>query len=181
VFLLMYLAPKLAGFIDIVLTPGALQRYGGASRFTLGCLTELAFSFLLGASTTLRTSLFMIGLLFGRSVVWSGQARDAHALSFGTAFAGLWPQTLFGFGLWAVAAVSTPSMILWSLPLTLGYVLAIPFAMISASPALGAFLARTGLCSLPEEVDRPAVLAELAVNSSSASPLTSSESTLEPA
>ena len=38
----------------------------------------------------------MIGLLFGRSVTWSGQARDAHALSWGDGAAGLWPQTLFG-------------------------------------------------------------------------------------
>jgi membrane glycosyltransferase len=161
VFLLMYLAPKLAGFLDIALTPGSMRRYGGAARFTLGCVTELAFSFLLGAATTLRTSLFMIGLLFGRSVIWSGQARDAHALSLGTAVTGLWPQTLFGLAVWTLAAMGAPALILWSLPLTLGYVLAIPFAMASASPALGLWLERAKLCALPEDHDRPAVLQSL--------------------
>ena len=161
VFLLMYLAPKLAGFLDIALTPGEVKRYGGAARFTVGCLLELAFSFLLGASTTLRTSLFMIGLLFGRSVVWNGQARDAHALSWSTAIGGMWPQTLFGTVVIGAAALLAPSLILWSLPLTLGYVVAVPFAVWSASPALGRFIARWGLCALPEEISKPAILEAL--------------------
>ena len=168
-FLLMYLAPKLAGFLDIALTPGGTARYGGALRFTLGCLTELKFSFLLGASTTLRTSLFMIGLLFGRSVIWGGQARDAHALSLRTAFAGLWPQTLFGLVLWTLAYFTAPMLIVWSLPLTLGYVLAIPFAMLTASPTLGRVLSDLRLCALPEEFDTPAVLTELAARGGASS------------
>ena len=160
-FLLMYLAPKLAGFIDIALTPGEMTRYGGALRFSAGCLVELAFSFLLGAATTLRTTLFMIGLLFGRSVIWNGQARDAHALSYATAFAGLWPQTLFGVALFVVTGLTAPKLLLWSLPLTLGYVLAVPFAVLTASPTLGRFLARLKLCALPEEIAQPAILKAL--------------------
>ncbi len=181
IFLLMYLSPKLAGFIDIALTPGEVKRYGGALHFTLGCLTELAFSFLLGASTTLRTSLFIIGLLFGRSVIWGGQARDAHALSLSNAIAGLWPQTLFGLVLWGLAALGAPSLIWWSLPLTLGYVLAVPFAMVTASPAFGRWLESRRLCALPEEFNCPQVLADLAAGSWAQTPPSSSTSTHEPA
>jgi membrane glycosyltransferase len=162
VFLAMYLAPKLAGFIDIALTPGGLARYGGAAKFTGGALLELAFSFLLGAATTLRTSLFMIGLLLGRSVIWNGQARDAHALSFATAAQGLWPQMAFGVFLFGSAAALAPGLILWSLPMTLGYLVAIPFAMLTASPRLGAWLGRTGLCALPEDLAPPPILQALA-------------------
>jgi membrane glycosyltransferase len=165
VFLLMYLAPKLAGFCDIALTPGALKRHGGASRFAAGCAGELAFSFLLGASTTLRTSLFMIGLLFGRSVVWGGQARDAHALPFLLAARGLWPQTVFGVVVIGLAALMAPSMMLWSLPLTLGYLVAIPFAMATASPGFGRWLVNTRLCATPEEFAPPAILDSLHVAS----------------
>ena len=161
IFLLMYLAPKLAGFIDIALTPGEMKRYGGGARFTAGCLFELIFSFLLGAATTLRTSLFMIGLLFGKSVMWNGQARDAHALSYATAFAGLWPQTLFGVVIFLLAGVMAPSLLLWSLPLTLGYLVAAPFAVMTASPAFGRFLAWRQLCALPEEIDPPDILKSL--------------------
>ena len=161
VFLMMYLAPKLAGFIDIMLTPGQIKRYGGVARFTAGCLFELAFSFLLGAATTLRTSLFMIGLLFGKSVMWNGQARDAHSLSYATAFAGLWPQTLFGALIFLVTGLMAPSLLLWSLPLTLGYLVAAPFAVMTASPGLGRFLAGLKLCALPEEIDQPEILRAL--------------------
>ena len=161
VFLLMYLAPKLAGFIDIAMTPGEMRRYGGVLRFSLGCLAELSFSLLLGAATTLRTSLFMIGLLFGRSVIWNGQARDAHALSYATAFAGLWPQTLFGAALFIVTGLNAPNLLLWSLPLTLGYVIATPFAVFTASPALGELISRWRLCALPEEIAPPAILIAL--------------------
>ena len=43
-----------------------------------------------------------------------------------------------------------------SLPLTAGYILAIPFAMLTAAPALGAFFVRTGLCGIPEDFEPPA-------------------------
>ena len=160
-FLGMYLAPKLAGFLDIALTPGGLARYGGGRRFFAGALLELCFSFLLGAATTLRTSLFMIGLLFGKSVTWNGQARDAHELSAAMAARGLWPQMAFGLFLFGTAAVLAPALILWSLPLTLGYLVAVPFAVISASPALGRWLLATGLCALPEDFDPPPILQAL--------------------
>jgi membrane glycosyltransferase len=161
VFMLFYLAPKLAGFVDIALTRGALARYGGGARFAAGAVTEILFSFLISAATTLRTSLFMVGLLFGKAVVWNGQARDAHALSWGTAARGMWPQTAFGVVLLAFALALAPGVILWSLPLTLGYFLAIPFAVATADPRFGAFLARTGLCAIPEEIETPAIIATL--------------------
>ena len=161
-FMFMYLAPKLAGFLDIALTKGGLARYGGGLRFAAGAVTELLFSFLISAAVTVRTSLFMIGLLFGRAVVWNGQARDAHALSWGTAARGLWPQTLFGFLLLAFALALAPGLILWSLPLTAGYFLAIPFAVATADPRLGAAMARIGLCAIPEEIETPPIIAALA-------------------
>ncbi len=161
VFLLMYLAPKLAGFLDIALTRGGLKRYGGGLRFFAGAAIEILFSFLLGAVSTFRTTLFMLGLLFGRSVMWNGQARDAHSLSLPTAFAGLWPQLAFGFVVNALFAATSPALLAWALPLTAGYVLAIPFGMATASPWLGKKLAESRLCGLPEEFAPPAEILAL--------------------
>ena len=169
-FLGMYLAPKLAGFLDIVLTRGGLARYGGALRFFSGALLEVLFSFMLGAATTLRTALFMIGLAFGHSVVWNGQARDAHQLSFEEALEGLWPHTLFGFILYGICLQLAPSLILWSLPLTIGYILAAPFAALTSGPAFGAFLKSTGLCAIPEDFAPPPVLTMLESISTSSEP-----------
>ena len=155
VFLLMYLAPKLAGFLDIAMTRGGLARYGGGLRFLGGAAVEILFSFLLGAVSTFRTTLFMIGLLFGRTVMWNGQARDAHALSLATAVSGLWPQLAFGLIINGLFLHASPVLFWWGLPLTAGYLLAIPFAMITASPWLGKKLAGWRLCGLPEEFAPP--------------------------
>jgi membrane glycosyltransferase len=116
---------------------------------------------MLGASTTLRTGIFIIGLAFGHSVVWNGQSRDAHQLTLEEALAGLWPQMIFGGLLFAIAFELAPQLILWSLPLTLGYVLAAPFAVFTSGPAFGAFLKKNGLCAIPEDLSPPPVLTTL--------------------
>lgn len=165
VFLLMFLAPKLAGFIDIALTNGGLAGYGGARKFALGAVVEIVFSFLLGAATTFRTGLFMLGLAFGRTILWNGQARDAHALSWATAARGLWGQTLFGILLWGAAWHLAPAVIGPSLPLTLGYFVAIPFAVLTSAPVFGRWLEQRGLCAIPEEIAPPTILLRIQSNS----------------
>ncbi|QEL25776.1 glucans biosynthesis glucosyltransferase MdoH [Bosea sp. F3-2] len=161
-FLAMYLSPKLAGFADILLTRAGVRRYGGAARFLASAVIEVLFAFLQGAVSSFRTTLFMIGLAFGRARIgWNGQARDAHALSLATAFAGLWPHLLFGTYLVAALGLLAPAVLIWSLPLTAGYLLAIPFAMLTAWPAAGAWLAGHGLCGIPEDFEMPPVLAAI--------------------
>lgn len=156
-FFAMYLSPKLAGFADILLTKDGTKRYGGTARFIASLLIEIVFAFLQGAVSTFRTTLFMIGLAFGKARIgWNGQARDAHALSFATAFIGLWPHLLFGLYVFGTLMVLSPTVLIWSLPLTAGYLLAIPFAMLTAAPALGTLFVRTGLCGIPEDFDPPA-------------------------
>jgi membrane glycosyltransferase len=158
-FLLMYLSPKLAGLADILLTKGGVKRYGGAGRFLASGAIEIVFSFLIGAVTTFRLTVFMIGLVFGQSVVWNGQARDAHGISWQTAALGLWPSVLFGCLVCGALAYLSPAVLLWSLPLTFGYLVAIPFAVATAAPAFGEALTRHRLCAIPEEFETPPVVA----------------------
>ncbi|NOU07187.1 MAG: glucans biosynthesis glucosyltransferase MdoH [Hyphomicrobiaceae bacterium] len=155
-FYTMYLMPKIAGLIDAVLTKGGVARYGGPVRFVLSAIIELLFSFLQGAVSTIRTTIFMIGLAFGKSVTWGGQSRDAYGIAWSTAAQDLWPQTLFGFIVCGALYVIAPTVLWWSLPLTAGYILAIPFAVISASPALGRWFQRVGLAGIPEDFKPPA-------------------------
>ncbi len=154
-FFVMYLSPKIAGLVDAVLTRGGVARYGGWLRFTASAAIELVFSFLQGAVSTIRTSIFMIGLIFGKSVTWSGQSRDTHGISWSTAFSALWPQVLFGVIVCGALAVISPTVLLWSLPLTAGYLLAVPFGVITANPALGKAMQKLGLCGIPEDFDPP--------------------------
>lgn len=156
VFFLMYLSPKIAGLADILMTRGGTESYGGRTRFLISAVIELVFSFLQGAVSSFRTTLFMIGLAFGKSTIgWNGQARDAQSLSFATAFAGLWPHLLFGLYVVGALAVLSPKVMWWSLPLTAGYLLAIPFAIVSAAPRVGQWFVEKGLCGIPEDFAAP--------------------------
>ena len=137
-FFAMYLMPKIAGVLDVMLTKGGVTSYGGWLRFVPGAALELAFSFLQGAVSTIRTSIFMVGLLFGKSVVWGGQSRDAQGLSWATAAQNLWPQMLFGVIVCGALLVIEPAVLWWSLPLTAGYLLAVPFAVLTADPRVRA-------------------------------------------
>ena len=160
-FYLMYLMPKIAGLIDAVMTKDGVARYGGPVRFAAGAALELVFSFLQGAVSTIRTTIFMIGLAFGKSVTWGGQSRDAYGISWRTAAQDLWPQLLFGVivcgSLWLIA----PAVFWWSLPLTAGYLLAMPFAVITASPSLGRLFQKFGLCGIPEDFNPPKEITEV--------------------
>jgi membrane glycosyltransferase len=164
-FFAMYLMPKFAGLIDVVLTRGGVKRYGGWSRFGAGAGIEMIFSFLQGAVSTIRTSIFMVGLLFGRSVVWGGQARDVRRLSWTEAARQLWPQTLFGGVVCAALIVVAQPLFWWSLPLTAGYLLAIPFAVLTADPRVGRWLRMLGLCGIPEDFAPPAEIAAVGATS----------------
>jgi membrane glycosyltransferase len=164
-FFTMYLMPKIAGILDVVLTKGGAASYGGWLRFVPGAALELAFSVLQGAVSTIRTSIFMIGLLFGKSVVWGGQSRDAQGLSWTTAAESLWPQMLFGAIVCGALLMIAPAVLWWSLPLTAGYLLAVPFAVLTADPRVGRALQWLGLCGIPEDFEAPAEIKAVMGNS----------------
>jgi membrane glycosyltransferase len=154
-FLLFFLAPKLLGFADVLLSPGGLARYGGGSRFLAAAAIEIVSSFIIGAVTTLNTTMF---LLSGRKIGWDAQARDAHGLAFREAFHALRAHLAFGVALFALGGAFASNLLLWSLPLILGYLAATPFALWTASPALGVWFARHGLCATPEELALPKLI-----------------------
>jgi membrane glycosyltransferase len=153
--LAMYLAPKLAAVVDAVLTPGEVARFGGPLRFSGSVVLEIVFTFLLSGISTIRTTIFMIGLLFGKSVTWGVQRRDGEGVSWGHALAALWPQLLFGSAVCLALALISPPVLLWSLPLTSGFVLAVPFTVLTADPAFGRFLRRCGIAGVPEDFATP--------------------------
>jgi len=103
----------------------------------------------------------MTGLLIGRSQKWTAQSRDAGRVSLWEALWRFWPQTLFGLALFYYAWPASPLLVILSLPLTLGFVLAIPFAVLTAQPEWGMKMRKSGLVSIPEEIDPPQVLEAL--------------------
>ncbi|MFY9654993.1 MAG: glucans biosynthesis glucosyltransferase MdoH, partial [Methylocystis sp.] len=160
-FLGMHLAPKLAGMADVALTPGGLARYGGSARFWFGAAIEIAASFVIGAVTRFSETMFLTGLLIGRTIGWPEQARDPHGLALRETASALWPHLAFGTAIFALAGTVAPSLALWSTPLTLGIVVAIPFALATAATAVGALFQRVGLCATPEELAEPEIFRRL--------------------
>lgn len=153
------LFPKIAGWVDIALRCGGMAAYGGRLRFMAGAVTETAFSILLAPVVAFRVTVFMAGLLFGRTVGWSGQKRDAYRLSWATAARGLWPQTLFGLAIAGLIVLGgAPAALPWAAPALLGLCLAVPFAVLTSHPALGRWCAQVGICAVPEERRAPEVL-----------------------
>ncbi|MDE1568881.1 glucans biosynthesis glucosyltransferase MdoH [Aquabacter sediminis] len=159
---LFSLAPKLFGLADVALSPGGAARYGGPLRFAVSAVSEIVFSLLLGAITSLSVTGLLFRMVLGRARAgWNGQARDPHRVAWSEAAAALWPVTAYGLVAGAGAAAISPLLLAYVTPLLAGCWLAIPFAVLSADPRLGRFMVRTGLCALPEEAEPPAILTRL--------------------
>jgi membrane glycosyltransferase len=161
-YLLMYLSPKLAGYLHTITGSRRRARYGGLVRFTAGAVCELVFSLLQFPITSMHVTGFIAAMPFGNAAGWRGQARDTRTVSWREASGAFWPQTLFGVALHGALLAVAPALVPWALPLTLGYLAAIPFAVITASPRFGNWCSRHGLCAVPEERAPPAELAALA-------------------
>jgi membrane glycosyltransferase len=157
----MSLTPKIVGAIHVMLQSGGVARYGGARRFGVGLAVELVFSVLMSPVVALHLTVFLIGLAFGRKVGWNGQVRDAYGLNWSTAIRALWPQTVFGAAILLALTIYTPGAVIWALPVLIGLLLAVPFAVLTASPTLGRWLSSWRLCAIPEEFETPSILADL--------------------
>ncbi|AXS39344.1 glucans biosynthesis glucosyltransferase MdoH [Breoghania sp. L-A4] len=157
----MVFAPKIATITHILADRTARVSYGGAARVLLSSLGEVVFSMLLAPVMAIAHTVFLAGLPFGRKIGWSAQARDAHAVSMTHAARRLWPQALFGgIGVVWFAAHAMPAL-LPALPVIIGPLIAVPFAVITANGAVGRAFLACGLWRLPEETAPPMELQAL--------------------
>ncbi len=145
------MAPKLAGYAEILASASASRRYGGRVRFAAGAIVELVVSLNLFSVLCCCLTMAMVRSLAGQPAAWGCQDRDGGRVALGTASRRLWPCCAFGLvlGLWTLWF--SPTAFLWSLPLLSGPMLCIPFAVTTSLPALGKVMRRHGLCGLPEE------------------------------
>jgi membrane glycosyltransferase len=143
-------APRLLGVLDILLR-GEGRRYGGVPRLLGGGLIDLLFSLFLGPVMMVAQSLFVIGLAFGRRVVWEAQNRDKRRVPVLEALRGLWPQFLFGAAIAGILAVFLPATLPWAAPTILPCLLAVPFTCLTAGRRLGDMFVRHRLCAIPDE------------------------------
>ena len=175
--LVMWFSPKIAGALDVLLSPEERRAFGGAGRFTVNFVIETMYSIILCPILWISHTIFLFGLLFNREISWMGQVRDDHAVPLTLALQDLWPQTLVGCASLGLVLASQP----WALPyiflLAGGPALSAFFAMVTAWPAIGDLAVRLGIGRIPEETATPEDLLELAlpaIKSESRPPLTRS-------
>jgi membrane glycosyltransferase len=156
VVLFMTFAPKIATAVDVFLRSGLRRGFGGGLRFAANLVSEILFSALLAPVVALGNTIFMTGLLFGRTIGWTAQRRDDHAVSLVDAARRLWPQSVLGVLLGIIAWRGGYFLI--SLPMTLGFAIAIPFAIATSLPGLGRAFILLGLGRIPEETHAPPIL-----------------------
>lgn len=160
--ILMSLTPKIMGVLDVLVHRARRRAYGGARRLAVSAGLELLASSLLAPAVSLAETRFMAGLPFGRTVTWSGQARDGRRLGWAEALGGLWLQLLAGLCLLAAVGIEMPSLLPWVTPVLAAFLLAVPFAVLTAAPGAGRLSVRLGLFDSPEDRDPPPVLRLLA-------------------
>ena len=73
-------APKLAGVAQVLLVPRLRRCYGGGLRVAASTLVELVFSFILAPIMAVGQSIFLLGMLAGRTIRWEAQLRDLRSL-----------------------------------------------------------------------------------------------------
>jgi membrane glycosyltransferase len=149
--LAMTFAPKLATLADVLARRDLRRAYGGAARIALGAPLEIVFSMLLAPVIAVAVTLFLLSLPFGRRGGWTAQRRDAQHVTLADAARKLWPQTLAGTTLVAWFWHAAPGLIWYWLPILAGLVGSVPFAVVTAHPAIGRALAACGICRIPEE------------------------------
>lgn len=159
--MVMIFAPKIASSIRVLLHPAERRAFGGGLRFIGNLLLETLFTSLLAPIMAVTQTIFLGGLALGRTIGWTSQLRDDHAVPVAAAFNRLWAQTLCGGVATYLFAQISLAAVLWAAPILVSLIIAVPFAVLTALPALGLACARLGIGRIPEETDPPVALAPL--------------------
>ncbi|MGY4801996.1 glucans biosynthesis glucosyltransferase MdoH [Teichococcus aerofrigidensis] len=144
-------APKLTGYLELMLRPARAAPYGGRRAVLRGAAAEIAFTTVLDPISLVDKALSLARMALGAQGGWLPQNRRAQGLPWRATARMLWPHTLVGLGTAAGLVSAGGTAWLWGLPAWLPLLLCIPFAVLTADPALSARLRRRGLCATPEE------------------------------
>ena len=150
-------APKIMGYLDVVLSPAESRRYGGAPVFAAGATAEVAFGMLFAPIVSFSVTAFLFRLFVLRKPLgWEAQDRDGRRVRWTEAFRLLWPATLFGAALSVSLWLTAPEVLPWAAPVLIAYLFAAPFTVLTSIDAPDADAPRLRLVAIPEEMEAPA-------------------------
>lgn len=155
--LALLLLPRALG-VAAVRLHGQQHAFGGSLRLIGSALLELAVSALQAPVRMLAYSTYVLSTFTGLKLEWRSPPRDALAVGWRDAFSrlGILCAPLLLLAAWVLTsdALVAPHIA----PLTVALVLAIPVAVWSSHPALGAALRRLRVLLVPDEAATPRTL-----------------------
>jgi len=155
--LTMLLLPRILAVASVI-ERGEQAGFGGSAALVRSAALEAVVAALQAPVRMIAHSVFVIGALTGLKLDWRSPSREAHSIG--------WSEAARRFGLVGVVAATvlawwlagTPAEAVQLLPLALPLLIAVPLAVWTSRPALGAALRRSGWLLTPEETRPPAVL-----------------------
>ncbi len=158
----MLFLPKLLALTTALANPARRQGFGGSWRLIKSTLTELTFSVLLAPIMMFQQTQAVLNTLLGRKVSWKGQRRGDGVESWSDAASNYGTISLMGV-VWALVAYQlAPALLAWMSPVLIGLFLAVPLAVLTSQPRVGAIARRYGWFLTPEETSPPEVVADQA-------------------
>lgn len=150
--------PKIMGLVDVLCRAETRAAYGGTAKLLLAGALEFVFGVFLAPVIAVAQTVFIAGLLRGKTIRWNTQQRSQYELSMADAMKGLWPQTLLGAVIFTTLYLAAPAVLPWAAPIFIPLLLAAPFAALTTRRSLGNWMMRRGICATPEELDRPQIM-----------------------
>ncbi len=157
----MLFLPKLLA-MGMVLADGEKRKaFGGTFRLVKSTLTEMFFSVLLAPIMMFQQTQAVFNTFLGRKVTWKGQRRGDGVEDWRDAIANYGAMTIMGV-VWALVAQQlAPDLLAWMSPVLVGLFLAVPLAVLTSQPVVGAMARRNGWFLTPEETEPPEVVVDL--------------------
>ncbi len=151
-------APKILGYLAMLVNPVERRGCGGALRALLSVLIESVLAALMAPIVMYVQSRGVAEVLAGKDSGWESQRRDDGSLPLSGLLKSYGGLSLFGLLIGVLALFASPSLAAWMAPVTLGLVLAVPLVALTSARAPGQWLRKRKLLSIPEETDPPPIL-----------------------
>ncbi|PZA12050.1 glucans biosynthesis glucosyltransferase MdoH [Rhodopseudomonas palustris] len=153
----LLILPKLLALLLVLMRSGTRRQFGGGLRAVGGMLLETLISALTAPVMMVFQSTAVFEILLGRDAGWQVQHRGDGAIPLREVTCRYALPTALGATMAVGAWLVSWPLLLWMTPVIVGLGLAIPVALLTTRAARS----RPSLMTTPEQIDPPAILAQV--------------------
>jgi len=147
----LLLLPKVLAVVATVTDRVRRERAGGTWTVLRSSVFEAFVSVIVAPMLAVEHTRFVLAVLSGRTVQWTAQSRDTHGVRWSEAARQYGSLTLAGLGLAIVLFLVEPALLAWFAPVLIGWLGAIPIAVMLGSQKVGLWLKRRRWLLIPSE------------------------------